>query len=297
MKILIYGAGVIGSLYASLFSEAGLDVSVYARGKRLEYLLMNGLLYKKGNQIEKAKVTVISKVQEDDLYDFVFLTVRENQLRSALDELKDNISPTIVTMVNSLDAHKVWEEICGKGRILPAFPGAGGGFENDVLVAELTPRVIQPTTIGRTDGRENKLAGLFRRANIPYQIVEDMQAWQICHLGMVVPIADAYYESDDPKNCGRDHHLMISTARRIKDNFHRISSKGIKISPPKMNLFKVVPTPIVAFILGFVFSSDFGDKFMYRHSMKAPDEMKRLHEQFYDYMKDSKRNDEEIGEV
>ena len=34
-KILIYGAGVIGSLYAVLFSGAGYDMSVYARGHRL----------------------------------------------------------------------------------------------------------------------------------------------------------------------------------------------------------------------------------------------------------------------
>ena len=285
MNILIYGAGVIGSLYAALFSEAGVDVSIYARGKRLENLLKNGLLYKKDNQIKTAKVTVVSKVQDDDLYDFVFLTVRENQLRTALVELKDNVSPTIVTMVNSLDTYDSWEEICGKGRILPAFPGAGGGIENNVLDAALTPRIIQPTTLGRTDGREKKLADVFKRAGIPYQIVEDMHIWQICHLGMVVPIADAYYESEDPKNCGSDHRLMMATARQIKDNFQHISSGGVKISPSKMNWFKILPTPIVALLLGVVFRSDFGDRFMYQHSMKAPDEMKRLHEQFYNYLK------------
>lgn len=284
MKILIYGAGVIGSLYASLLSEAGVDVSVYARGKRIESLSKNGLLYKKSNQIKTARVTVISEVHYDDLYDFIFLTVRENQLRTALAELKDNVSPTIVTMVNSLDTYDVWEELCGKGRILPAFPGAGGGFEGDVLDADLTPRIIQPTTIGRTDGRARKLADLLKRAKIPYQIVEDMHAWQICHLGMVVPIADAYYETNDPKNCGRDYNLMKATAGRIKENFRRISAGGVKLSPSKMNWFKVLPTPIVAFLLGFVFRSDFGDKFMYRHSMKAPDEMKRLHEKFYSYL-------------
>ena len=285
MNILIYGAGVIGSLYAALFSEAGVDVSIYARGKRLENLLKNGLLYKKDNQIKTAKVTVVSKVQDDDLYDFVFLTVRENQLRTALVELKDNVSPTIVTMVNSLDTYDSWEEICGKGRILPAFPGVGGGIENNVLDAALTPRIIQPTTLGRTDGREKKLADVFKRAGIPYQIVEDMHIWQICHLGMVVPIADAYYESEDPKNCGSDHRLMMATARQIKDNFQHISSGGVKISPSKMNWFKILPTPIVALLLGVVFRSDFGDRFMYQHSMKAPDEMKRLHEQFYNYLK------------
>ena len=193
-------------------------------------------------------------------------------------------------VIGSLYA-SLFGEICGKGRILPAFPGAGGGLEGDVLDADLTPRVIQPTTIGRTDGREKKLAGLFKRAKIPYQIVEDMHTWQICHLGMVVPIADAYYEADDPKNCGRDHHLMMATARRIRENFQRISSKGIKLSPSKMNWFRILPAPIVAFLLGFVFRSDFGDRFMYRHSMKAPDEMKRLHEQFYDYLKRSCHSD------
>ena len=37
MRILIYGAGVIGSLYAVLFAETGYDKSIYARGKRLEF--------------------------------------------------------------------------------------------------------------------------------------------------------------------------------------------------------------------------------------------------------------------
>ena len=36
MRLLIFGPGVIGSLYASLFAEAGFDTAVYARGARLE---------------------------------------------------------------------------------------------------------------------------------------------------------------------------------------------------------------------------------------------------------------------
>ena len=41
--------------------------------------------------------------------------------------------------------------------------------------------------------------------------------------------------------------------------------------------------PVVSAVaLGFVFRSEFGERFMYRHSMKAPDEMKRLHDRFYE---------------
>ncbi len=56
MRVLIYGAGVIGSLYAALLSETGTEVTVYARGKRLQDLQSKGLLYKRNGRIETAKV-------------------------------------------------------------------------------------------------------------------------------------------------------------------------------------------------------------------------------------------------
>ena len=46
MRILIYGAGVIGSLYGALLAKAGFDVTVYARGRRLESLSQEGLRYR-----------------------------------------------------------------------------------------------------------------------------------------------------------------------------------------------------------------------------------------------------------
>ena len=38
-------------------------------------------------------------------------------------------------------------------------------------------------------------------------------------------------------------------------------------------------------MLAITFESSFGDKFMYQHAVKAPDEMRELHKQFYDYVK------------
>ena len=287
MRILIFGAGVIGSLYGALLAEAGYDVSVYARGRRLESLTQDGLLYKSKGKIRKAPIKVLAKIEPEDRYDLIFLTVRENQLHAALEELRQNSSPTIVTMVNSLETYDRWETICGAGRIIPAFPGAGGGFDGNVLDAALTPRLIQPTTCGKTDGRERELARVFRRAKIPCQIVPDMHAWQLCHLAMVVPIADAYYETADPANAGRDAALMRKTAKRIRDNLNAIAARRIRLSPGKMQAFRLLPIPLVGRILGLVYQSSFGDRFMYRHSMKAPDEMRLLHEQFYRWLEQS----------
>jgi 2-dehydropantoate 2-reductase len=281
---LIFDAGVIGSLYGALLAEAGYDVSVYARGRRLESLIRNGLLFKSGGTIRKAPVKVLSKLEAEDRYDFIILAVRENQLHAALMELRQNSSPTVVTMVNSLETYDRWETICGAGRIIPAFPGAGGGFDGDVLNAALTPRIIQPTTFGKTDGREKELARILHGAKIPYQIVPDMHAWQLCHLAMVVPIADAYYEAADPEHAGRDAVLMRKTAKQIRDNLNVIAARKIRLSPGEMQTFRLLPVPIVGRVLGLVFQSSFGDRFMYRHSMKAPDEMRQLHEQFYRWL-------------
>ncbi len=289
MRLLIYGAGVIGCLYASLFSKAGYDTTLYARGKKLEAFRKNGLLYEIKGKICKAEVKIIDILEEDDKYDFIFLTVKENQVHTALKELSLNISPNIVTMVNTLEQYSTWEELCGKGRIIPAFPGAGGSFDNGILKAALTPWIIQPTTFSEIDGsktkRSFKLAELLKKSEIPYQIVKDMHQWQLCHLAMVVPIADAYYEAQNPKEVWRECEIMTKTAKRMKRNFNLLYDLGITLSPRKINIFRFLPVFMLKKGLTIIFRSNFGNVFMYQHSINAPDEMRRLHTQFYQYIK------------
>lgn len=288
MRLLIYGAGVIGSLYAAYFSEAGFDVTIFARGNRFVQLNKFGLKYLKNKHVEIADVSITKKLENEDCYDFIFLTVRSEQAEDALAQLKMNNSQTIVTMINTIESYKMWENICGKGRILPAFPGAGGSIKDGILDAALTPRIIQPTTFGEIDGRKTNrqmiLAKIFKRSHIPYQIVSNMYNWQISHLGMVVPIADAYYMSNNPVDVYRDKKIMNKTAKQIKLNF-KILSKKKMLLPFKFNLFILCPLPLLSIGLRFVFKSDFGDKFMYQHSMNATDEMRDLHIKFYHYMK------------
>ena len=124
MRILIYGAGVIGSLYAVLLKEAGYDTTIYARGHRLEALQNQGLLYKKNNIIKKVDIKVIDYLQDNDIYDFIFLTVRENQLYQALKELKSNKSKNIITMVNSIDTYEKMGKHCRKRKNIASFSGS-----------------------------------------------------------------------------------------------------------------------------------------------------------------------------
>ena len=48
MKILVYGAGNLGSLYAAKLKDAGHDVTILARGKRLHCIREHGILLRVG---------------------------------------------------------------------------------------------------------------------------------------------------------------------------------------------------------------------------------------------------------
>lgn len=288
MRVLIFGAGVIGSLYASLLSQSGCETAILARGRRLTELRNKGLLYRQGSDLKRANVMLLEELEQNDRYDYIFLTVRAEQFHHALHQLRENASPTIVTMVNSLEDYHVWEAICGKGRILPAFPGAGGSIKHGVLEAALTPRIIQSTTFAEIDGslsqRVNVLQNLLKRAGIPCQIVPDMHAWQVCHLAMVVPLADAYYMTANPKLVHRDKAVMRKTAQALHDNFVQLKDRGDLVSPPKLNLFRLCPVWLITVILPLIYDSSFGDMFMYQHAIKAQAEMDQLHQAFYEYL-------------
>ena len=83
MKLLIYGAGVIGCLYGILFAKAGYDTTVYARGERLKVLKKHGLQYEDNGEVHTAEIGIVDKLDKCDKYDFIFLTVRENQVYDA----------------------------------------------------------------------------------------------------------------------------------------------------------------------------------------------------------------------
>lgn len=51
-----------------------------------------------------------------------------------------------------------------------------------------------------------------------------------------------------------------------------------------MKVLHRLPAQILSIELRFTFQSEFGNTFMYQHSMKALDEMRELNNQFYGYI-------------
>ena len=73
MKILIYGAGVLGSHIAHVLCSAGHDITVLARGKRLSALKQNGLVIRHYLQLRTTvdRIKVTDKLDRNDEYELV----------------------------------------------------------------------------------------------------------------------------------------------------------------------------------------------------------------------------------
>ncbi|MFD7521973.1 ketopantoate reductase family protein [Paenibacillus chitinolyticus] len=179
-RILIFGAGVIGSMYAIKLIEAGFDVTLFARSHRFKSLRENGLQYKEKGTVKSIQVNVINTLENDDVYDFIFVTVRYDRSESALLALKDNQSKNIVTMTNNSIGFSSWLDIVGD-RLLPAFPGFGGQIKDGVLHARFPPKIIVATAFGEINGvvteRIENLSKLFKTAKLPYVVNFFFMTW------------------------------------------------------------------------------------------------------------------------
>jgi 2-dehydropantoate 2-reductase len=128
MKILIYGAGVIGSIFAGKIAQKGYDVTILARGNRYNELKEKGIILKDclSNKIIQKNIRVIDTLNANDVYDYIIVTVQNTQVDDILSILAKNESKNIVFVVNNPLGYEKWIDIVGYNKIIISFPSAGG---------------------------------------------------------------------------------------------------------------------------------------------------------------------------
>ena len=98
MKILVYGAGVLGCNLARNLLRAGKDVTLLARGNWAAEIKQNGLWIKDKFSLRTSvsRIPVVTELAPDAKYDVIFVVLRYTQLESALDTLRANRTKNIV---------------------------------------------------------------------------------------------------------------------------------------------------------------------------------------------------------
>ena len=287
MKILFYGAGVMGSLYAARLQDSGQDVSVLARGQRLADIREHGIVLDDMSTGSKSttRVNVVEQLDSQDAYDLVVVMMPKNQVSKILPVLAANLNtPNVLFMFNNAGGPDEIVNALGRERVLLGFPGAGGIWKDHVIRYMVVSGRQQPTTLGELDGsstpRLEQIAGVFKGAGFPVAVSSQIDAWLKTHVAEISPVANALYMAGgDSYRLARTRDAILLMVRAIREGYKVLQELEIPIVPAGHKLLRMVPEPILVPLVGRIFKREKMAELI-GHAHAARDEMKQIADEF-----------------
>jgi len=281
VRILVLGAGVIGSVYASKLLSAGHDVVLLARGPRLADLRLHGLIVADAESGRRTAqpVTVVSDPAQEDHFDLVLVPVRAEQLAGTLPVLTGMKDGSDVLFFGNT-GNRVSELATALGeRALFGFPAVGGTRSGATINCVLVKQ--QKTMLGELDGtttpRIRRLQHLFNGSDFPTLISADIGGWLLGHAAFVVPIAFALYRVGiDGPRLAADPATMRLMVLGTREAFTALHAAGNQEIPTNLRALYRLPTVLVTAYWRRVLNGPKGELRFGAHSRAAPEEMHAL---------------------
>ena len=287
MRILVFGAGVIGCNLARNLYRAGKDVTLLARGNWAEEIKKNGLRIKDkfSPHVSVSRIPVVTELAPGDQYDVIFVVMRYTQVGSIVETLRANGTKNIVFVGNDVRARTIAASLPEKN-VLFAFALSAGHRERD-MVASIDLRKITIGQLADSPSNEQLIGQIFDGTKFKVVYQPNMGDYLLCHAAFVVPVAFACYKTggDLKKLKGDTAYLNrlidanIEGYRAIRDAGHEIlpdddkDFEGAAYRKTCLRFFKLM----CATSLGKLCASD--------HAMNAVGEMSALNrdlKQFFD---------------
>jgi len=121
-RILIAGAGAIGSFYGGLMAKAGYNVELLARGPHLQAMQNSGTLNIKSWKYGEPSIKVKAVREADGIYDLIILCVKTQDTLTTCAQLKDSLAPDgcVLSFQNGVENPDIIAGFFGSERVLAA---------------------------------------------------------------------------------------------------------------------------------------------------------------------------------
>ena len=277
MKVLIVGAGVIGTVYGVHVAAAGNQVSVLSHGPRTAEVAKGGMCAR--DVLGGGRVNVKTDVVPDASgeYDVVLVAVRRDQLVPACAGLAALAGkPTVVFFGNNpAGLAAIPGDLPGNAYL--GFPGVGGvmadGTANYVRIRQ------QPTALQQSpDPRLAELESALSSRGFAIQRVADMDGWLSYHAAFIACIAAALYRcGTDPIRLAADRPVLALMCQAITGAFAGLRGQGTAGLPRNL---AVLHSPLLKAVAvrywARTMRSPMGELCFAGHSRHAEAEMRAL---------------------
>jgi 2-dehydropantoate 2-reductase len=285
MRILVLGAGVIGSVYAGELLQAGHHVVLLARGRRLTDLRTGGLVLEHAESKQRLElpIPVVDSPEADQRYDLVLVAVRAEQLAGTLPVLMGMNDGSDVLFFGNVAGHGPALIGALGSRVVFGFPAVGGIRDGAVIRYVLIAQ--QKTTLGEPSGamssRARRLQTMFQGAGFATTVTANIDGWLLGHAAFVVPLAFALYRADtDAGRLAQDTATLRLMVRATRQAFQALRSVGIGEIPTNLSiLYLRMPERFAVHYWRRVLASPRGESWFAAHSRAAVQEMTILAEE------------------
>ncbi|TVR41954.1 MAG: hypothetical protein EA394_04580 [Bacteroidia bacterium] len=297
MKILIFGAGVIGTAYAWQLQEAGHDVTLFVRKLRMVRYGHSGVSItysdnRQGKHIMGKTVfrpKVIDKLDPKNAFNLIIVSVKSNQWQDVIPYIsKYSADADVLLLGNIWDELNYAEKHFPKGRFCLGFPGliAGGQIENGINSFFFKKG---HTIIGEVNGevteRVKQIAAIFETSGLQPGIKKNITDWMAHYYLLSAITPGLISKAGNARLFVANNTLIKQYLMALKEGQKIIRRKGVKPVP----LFPFNKFFLPSFILVSLTKRQFDDETaasMDAHMKHGASEKKK---QYYDVLYTAKR--------
>ncbi len=239
MKILVYGAGVLGCNLARNLFRAGKDAALLARGRWAEELKKNGLRIKDkfSPRMSVSRIPVVTELKAEDAYDVIFVVLRYTQLEPIMETLRASRAKNLVFVGNDVRASAIAASLPEKN-VMFAFASSAGHRERD-YVASIDLKKITIGQIAGAPSNERLIQTIFDGTKYKVAYEPNMGDYLLCHAAFVLPVAFACYKTDgDLKKLKGDTAYLNRMIDANIEGYRALRNAGHEILPKEDSEFE-----------------------------------------------------------
>ncbi len=290
MKILIYGAGIVGCTYGWQLSEAGHDISVLVRKGKQQQVEESGIAIHcadfRGGRKQITQIVfrpnVIEELSSQNDFEYIIVSTNNLYLKEVLPVLSQSAGKAHVLFFQNMwdDFEEIANHLSPEQYFF-GFPFmVGGGRDSKSIYSAISGLKYSHTPLGELNGettdRVQKIAKALEEANLKPIISTQIKVWLITHYAAAAGLSAGIIKAGGAKAFVGNSKIIRETIKSIREGLEVCERIGINTRTEKSNQLYYLPLFISIPIAKKVYANEALSIMFDGHTKHSPDELKKM---------------------